>query len=231
MPCALNDMQNLYQLENLGKSFEHGELEIFSGLNLTIKQGESIAIIGASGSGKSTLLHIMGALDKPTTGRTLFQGQDLAEMSLEQQAEFRNRSLGFVFQFHHLLPEFTALENVALPGVIAGKEMKAMLPRATELLERVGLTDRRNSRPATLSGGERQRAAIARAVIMQPRVILADEPTGNLDAHTGEQVGKLLFELNKELGMTLVVVTHNQELAASMDRKLELRGGKLYESY
>lgn len=219
----------IYQLENVGKSFEGGRLEIFANLNMTVAAGEALAIVGSSGSGKSTLLHIMGALDKPSAGKALFRGSDLAAMSHEEQARFRNQSLGFVFQFHHLLPEFSALENVALPGLIAGRKMAEMLPQARELLERVGLGERMESRPATLSGGERQRAAIARALILRPAVILADEPTGNLDEQTGAQVGRLLFELNRELGMTLVVVTHNQDLAASMDRRLELRGGALYE--
>lgn len=222
-------MQPIYKLENIGKSFDNGSLEIFSGLNFDVASGESLAIVGASGSGKSTLLHIMGALDKSTTGNVLFQGRDLALMTADEQAAFRNQSLGFVFQFHHLLPEFSALENVALPGLIAGKKMADMLPKAKNLLERVGIARRMDARPATLSGGERQRAAIARALIMNPVAVLADEPTGNLDEQTGEQVGKLLFELNHELGMTLVVVTHNLELAARMDRRLELRGGELHE--
>lgn len=221
--------QPIYKLENVGKSFDSGSLEIFSGLGMAVAAGESLAIVGASGSGKSTLLHIMGALDKPTTGTVFFEGRNLAQMKPDEQARFRNHSLGFVFQFHHLLPEFSALENVALPGLIAGKSMAAMLPGAKELLERVGLANRMDARPATLSGGERQRAAIARALVMHPSVILADEPTGNLDEQTGVQVGRLLFELNRELGMTMVIVTHNQELAASMDRRLELRGGDLHE--
>lgn len=225
----MNDSKPIYRLEKLGKSFEEGKLEIFADLDLEIMPGQSVAILGASGSGKSTLLHIMGALDKPTSGRALFDGNDLACMNMEEQAQFRNRSLGFVFQFHHLLPEFTALENVAMPGLIAGGKMPQLLPEAARLLERVGLKDREESRPATLSGGERQRAAIARALFMKPRVMLADEPTGNLDSHTGATVAELLFQLNRELHMTLVIVTHNRELALGMDRRLELKGGKLYE--
>lgn len=222
-------MAPLYRLENLGKKFAGEEHEIFHGLNLTISQGETVAIVGSSGSGKSTLLHIMGALDKPTSGRVLYEDRDLAKMKVEEQARFRNLSLGFVFQFHHLLPEFTALENVALPGLIAGRTLPSILPEARALLCRVGLEERMESKPTTLSGGERQRAAIARALLMKPKVILADEPTGNLDAITGHKVAELLFELNKELGMTLVVVTHNRELATGMDRILELKGGELYE--
>lgn len=224
-------MAAIYRLENVGKTFTGAEekLDLFSNINMTVNSGESLAIVGASGSGKSTLLHLMGALDSPTSGTILFEDKPLSDMSPAEQAQFRNRSLGFVFQFHHLLPEFSAVENVALPGLIAGQNMDAMLPKAKELLERVGMGHRMDSRPATLSGGERQRAAIARALILNPKVILADEPTGNLDEQTGAQVGKLMLELNRELGMTLVVVTHNRELAASMDRGLELRGGSIYE--
>ncbi|MBD5641546.1 MAG: ABC transporter ATP-binding protein [Desulfovibrio sp.] len=224
-------MATVYKLENVGKTFSVAgeELEIFKNLNLDVEKGEALAIVGSSGSGKSTLLHLMGALDRPSRGEILFAGESLASMSQAGQAHFRNRRLGFVFQFHHLLPEFSALENVALPGLIAGRKMAEMLPRARQMLERVGLGSRMGSRPATLSGGERQRAAIARALILNPEVILADEPTGNLDEHTGAQVGELLLELNRELGMTLVVVTHNQDLAARMGRILELRGGALYE--
>lgn len=224
-------MAPIYRLENVGKTFSGAEekLDLFSGINMVVNQGESLAIVGASGSGKSTLLHLMGALDRPTSGQVLFEGQSLAEMTAAEQAHFRNKSLGFVFQFHHLLPEFSAAENVALPGLIAGRKMQEMLPAARELLERVGLEHRMESRPATLSGGERQRAAIARALILKPKVILADEPTGNLDEQTGAHAGRLMLNLNRELGTTLVVVTHNQELAASMDRSLELRGGSLYE--
>lgn len=224
-------MNPVYKLENIGKTFAAAgeELAIFKDLNLTVQKGEALAIVGASGSGKSTLLHLMGALDKPTQGEILFTGENLASMSATEQAHFRNRRLGFVFQFHHLLPEFSALENVALPGLIAGKKMADMMKRGRDMLERVGMGHRLDSRPATLSGGERQRAAIARALVMNPEVILADEPTGNLDEHTGAQVGELMLELNRELGMTLIVVTHNQELAARMGRVLELRGGALYE--
>lgn len=221
----------IYELENIGKSFTGAEekLRIFSNINFTVNSGESLAIVGASGSGKSTLLHIMGCLDRPSEGRILYDGKNLAEMSLVEQAHFRNSQLGFVFQFHHLLPEFTAIENVTLPGLIAGEKMNVLLPRAKELLERVGMEHRMRSRPQTLSGGERQRAAIARALILNPAVLLADEPTGNLDENTGEQVGKLMLDLNREMGTTLVVVTHNRELAAKMDRGLELKGGSIYE--
>ena len=224
-------MSELYKFSDVGKKFSGpGEnLEIFKNINLIVEEGEALAIVGASGSGKSTLLHLMGALDTPSTGIVAFDGRDMALMSPDQKAAFRNKTLGFVFQFHHLLPEFSALENVAMPAVIGGARRAAVLPEARAMLERVGLADRADSKIATLSGGERQRVAIARAVLLRPRVLLADDPTGNLDEITGAQVGDMLNELNRELGMTLVVVTHNLDLAARMDRGLELRAGALYE--
>lgn len=224
-------MSELYKFSDVGKKFSGpGEnLEIFKNINLIVDEGEALAIVGASGSGKSTLLHLMGALDTPSTGIVAFDGRDMALMRPDQKAAFRNKTLGFVFQFHHLLPEFSALENVAMPAVIGGARRAAVLPEARAMLERVGLADRADSKIATLSGGERQRVAIARAVLLRPRVLLADEPTGNLDEITGAQVGDMLNELNRELGMTLVVVTHNLDLAARMDRGLELRAGALYE--
>lgn len=224
-------MSVLYKFSNVGKTFsapgEH--LEILKDINLVVKEGEALAIVGTSGSGKSTLLHLMGALDTPSTGAVFFDGQDMARMTPDQKAAFRNRTLGFVFQFHHLLPEFSAVENVAMPAIIGGERQTAIMPKAREMLERVGLSARMESKISTLSGGERQRVAIARAVLMRPRVLLADEPTGNLDEGTGAQVGTLMNELNRELGMTLVVVTHNRELAAGMGRTLELKAGTLYE--
>lgn len=223
-------MSELYQFVAVSKRFSGPEnLEIFKDINLVVHTGESLAIVGASGSGKSTLLHLMGALDSPTEGKVLFDGRDMACMTPDEKARFRNETLGFVFQFHHLLPEFTAEENVAMPALVAGRSRGEALPEARAMLDRVGLAHRCNSSVATMSGGERQRVAIARAVLMRPRVLLADEPTGNLDEATGAQVGALLSELNRELGMTLVVVTHNNELAATMNRSLELRAGILYE--
>lgn len=224
-------MSLLYRIENIGKSFSDSEktLEILKNINLEINTGISLGIIGASGSGKSTLLNILGTLDKPTTGKIFFENYDLAAMNLQKQAAFRNKALGFVFQFHHLLPEFTALENVAIPGFIARKPKTEILVKASQLLERVGLSSRQNARPATLSGGERQRVAIARALLLNPKVILADEPTGNLDENSAMQVCELLLQLNKELGITLVIVTHNHDIANKMDRILELRAGELYE--
>ena len=224
-------MSELYKFSDVGKKFSGpGEnLEIFKNINLIVEEGEALAIVGASGSGKSTLLHLMGALDTPSTGVVAFDGRDMAQMSPDRKAAFRNKTLGFVFQFHHLLPEYSALENVSMPALIGGARRADVLPEARAMLERVGLAARADSKIATLSGGERQRVAIARAVLLRPRVLLADEPTGNLDEISGAQVGDLLQELNRELGMTLVVVTHNLELAARMDRGLELRAGALYE--
>ena len=224
-------MDSLYTFANVTKSFAGpGEtLDIIRGVNLTVNRGEALAIVGASGSGKSTLLHLMGALDTPSSGVVAFEGRDLTSMGEDEKARFRNRTLGFVFQFHHLLPEFTAEENVAMPAIIGGARREAILPQAREMLDRVGLAHRAGGRVSTLSGGERQRVAIARAVLQKPRVLLADEPTGNLDEHNGAQIGSLLLELNRELGMTMVIVTHNLELAAKMDRGLELRSGALYE--
>ena len=224
-------MSALYTFSNVGNKFAtpSEDIEIIKDISLVVEEGEMLAIVGQSGSGKSTLLHLMGALDTPSTGEICFEGRDMALMSADQKADFRNKTLGFVFQFHHLLPEFSALENVAMPAIIGGASQRAVLGRAREMLDRVGLSARMESKIATLSGGERQRVAIARAVFMRPRVLLADEPTGNLDEVTGAQVGALMNELNRELGMTLVVVTHNRELAAGMGRTLELKAGTLYE--
>lgn len=227
----MNNRSELYKFIAVNKIYKGHEegVAVFRDLNLMVYAGESLAVVGRSGSGKSTLLHLMGALDKPTSGTIEFDGQDMAKMSPDEQAHFRNSSLGFVFQFHHLLPEFSALENVAMPGLIAGMPKHGIMDKAAAMLERVGLADRMNHRPAIMSGGERQRVAIARALSLGPRVVLADEPTGNLDEKTGARIGDLLLELNAELGTTLVIVTHNQELAARMDRSLELRAGALYE--
>jgi lipoprotein-releasing system ATP-binding protein len=222
-------MAEIYRFTDVGKKFSApGEnLEIFKNINFAVEEGEALAIVGTSGSGKSSLLHLMGALDTPTSGEILFDGRVMARMSPDEKADFRNRTLGFVFQFHHLLPEFSAAENVAMPAVISGTRPADALPGAGALLERMGLGDRIHSKTTTLSGGERQRVAIARAVFLRPRVLLADEPTGNLDESAGATVGALLRELNRERRMTLVVVTHNRELAAGMDRVMELKAGGL----
>ena len=221
----------LYELHDVGKEFAApGEnLIIFNKIHLTIGAGEAIAIVGASGSGKSTLLHLLGALDVPTQGRILFAGQNLAGMTPEAKAALRNRSLGFVFQFHHLLPEFSTLENVSMQAMIGGMSRAEAAQLGARALANVGLDDKAGQQVTTLSGGERQRVAIARAILFEPKILLADEPTGNLDERTGHMIGELLLRLRRELVMTLVVVTHNRDLAARMDRCLELRSGALYE--
>jgi lipoprotein-releasing system ATP-binding protein len=220
----------LYELRRVKKAYQGPaeEIVVLRGLDFRIAAGDSMAILGASGSGKSSLLHLLGALDKPTSGQIFFRGRDLATLSLQEAARTRNREIGFVFQFHHLLPEFTTLENVAMPGLIAGLARREAFDKAKASLSLVGLDERAEHRVTTLSGGERQRAAIARAVLLRPAVLLADEPTGNLDEATGARVGEVLARLNAELGMTLVVVTHNHNLAALMGRRLELQGGELY---
>ncbi len=227
----MSNMPVLYEFKEVSKSFStpSEQIEILSNINLAVHEGESLSIVGASGSGKSTLLHLMGALDIPSGGKIFFDGADLEIMSADEKAHFRNNYVGFVFQFHHLLPEFSTLENVAMQAIIGGMSREKAIQKSKKMLDRVGLANRLEHKVTTLSGGERQRAAIARAILMKPRVLLADEPTGNLDNQSGSRVGELLLELNRELGMTLVVVTHNNELAASMGRSLELRSGVLYD--
>lgn len=220
-----------YLVKNLAKTVDAvgGPLDILSRVNLEVEAGASLAVVGASGCGKSTLMHILGALDTASRGEVFFEERDISLLNTAQKAYFRNRELGFVFQFHHLLPEFSTEENVAMQAIIGGMPRRQALEMAGETLNRVGLAERRKHGVTTLSGGERQRAAIARAVLMQPKVLLADEPTGNLDEHTGNMVMDLLLELNHERNMTLLMVTHNRELAARMGRCLELRLGELYE--
>jgi len=220
----------LYELRQVRKVYQGPaeEVTVLRCLDFTIAPGDSLAILGASGSGKSSLLHLLGALDQPTSGTIHFAGRDLSRLTVKEAAAIRNREIGFVFQFHHLLPEFTTLENVAMPALIGGVERKQAFAQARASLSLVGLDERAEHRVTTLSGGERQRAAIARAVLLRPCVLLADEPTGNLDEATGGRVGEMLARLNAELGMTLVVVTHNPNLAALMGRRLELQGGELY---
>ncbi|GAB6038806.1 ABC transporter ATP-binding protein [Fundidesulfovibrio butyratiphilus] len=220
----------LYRVTGLGKDYQ-GPLEtvrVLGEITMDIAAGESVAILGASGSGKSTLLQLLGALDTPTRGRVLFDGQPLESLKPHEAARLRNRDIGFVFQFHHLLPEFTTLENAAMPGLIASMPRNEVFERAETVLRLLGLEQRLHHRVTTLSGGERQRAAIARALLLRPKVLLADEPTGNLDDSTGQRVGELLAQLNADLGMTLVVVTHNHNLASLMGRRMELHGGELY---
>ncbi len=198
------------------------------GVELTILPGEMLAVEGASGAGKSTLLHILGALDRPTEGKVYFRDMDLFQRSDGELAEFRNRHLGFVFQFHHLLPEFSALENTMMPGLIQGLGQREAIKNAERILTQLGLGSRLQHKPGELSGGEQQRVAVARALMLNPRVILADEPTGNLDSKTGEEVHNLLVDINREQGITIVVVTHNPELSTRMTRRVMLVDGKLF---
>jgi lipoprotein-releasing system ATP-binding protein len=222
----------LLQAVQLEKRYVDGPavVQVLSALDLEVEAGERVAIVGESGVGKSTLLHLLGALDEPTGGRLVFDGHDVFARSEAELAVFRNREIGFVFQFHHLLGDFTALENVMLPSLISRQPFAATRARATELLERVGLKDRLAHRPGQLSGGEQQRVAVARALAQRPRLLLADEPTGNLDPATGEDVQQIISELNQEHGSALVVATHNDRLAAAMERTLRLAGGRLHEA-
>ena len=217
----------IISVRGLSKSFRMGntEVAVLRGIDLDIPKGEMLSIVGASGVGKSTLLHVIGALDKPTSGQVIYDGRDVFSMSNGELATFRNRNVGFVFQFHHLLPEFSALENVLIPSMIGGMEPKEAKHRAEALLEEVGLSGRLTHRPGELSGGEQQRVAIARALMSEPKVILADEPTGNLDTHTAQSVHELLKKLNHERGLTSIIVTHNEKLAEMGDRTVRMVDG------
>jgi lipoprotein-releasing system ATP-binding protein len=214
---------------DLSKSFQNGgvRIDVLKGVNLDLAIGETVAIVGASGIGKSTLLHILGTLDRPDSGTLEFQGQDVFHYNDARLAQFRNRTIGFVFQFHHLLPEFSALENAMMPALINGLEKPNAINAAEEILVRVGLQDRLHLRVGKLSGGEQQRVALARALVLKPAMLLADEPTGNLDNANSKQVHQLLMELNQELSMALVVVTHNMELASYMSRRVTIVEGRL----
>ena len=223
-------MNNLLRVEGLDKSFFEGgeEISVLRGLDMELGEAERLAIVGESGVGKSTLLHILGTLDRPTRGRVTYGERDLSGVEEEALADFRNREIGFIFQFHYLLPDFTALENVMLPALIQGWQWEKARDGAAGLLELVGLKARMSHRPGKLSGGEQQRVAVARSVILTPRLILADEPTGNLDSHTGEEIEDLLFRLNQEQGIALVVATHNRRFATRIGRQMELREGRLF---
>lgn len=224
-------MSTLLQCQHISKTYQDGanEVQVLKDVGFTIGTAEQVAIVGASGSGKSTLLHILGALDKPTKGKVLFESRDIFQFSEKQQAQFRNQRLGFVYQQHHLLPEFTALENVAMPCLIARIPKKQAYEKASALLEKVGLKERISHKPSALSGGERQRVAIARALVMEPQLVLADEPTGNLDDVAGEGIYQLLVSLKESLSTSFVVVTHDRSLAAKLDRTLMLKHGVLTE--
>lgn len=218
----------MVEVKNLIKKY--GSLTVVNEVSLSIAKGELVAITGASGAGKSSLLHLMGALDIPDAGSVLIDGVDLFLLSSRKQATFRNEKIGFVFQFHHLLPEFSALENVAMPLWIARKDKKEALLEAAKMLEIVGLSSRVSHKPSALSGGEQQRVAIARALVNKPSIIMADEPTGNLDSANAEAIHQLFVQLRKELSQTFVLVTHNKELAALADRNLEMRDGRIVSS-
>lgn len=216
------------QIRGLVKTFwsNGNQVEVLTGADLDIFPGETLAVVGASGVGKSTLLHILGTLERPTTGQVLWEGQAVFAMDDKALAAFRNRKVGFVFQFHHLLPEFNALENVMMPGLIARLPQQTVREGAEAILVRVGLKERLRHRVSTLSGGEQQRVAVARALVLDPEVLLADEPTGNLDAKSGARVQELILDLNRERGLTSVIVTHNLELARALDREVTLVDGK-----
>lgn len=212
-------------VQNIHQSF--GELEVLKGVNLHVEKGEIVAIVGKSGAGKTTLLQIIGTLDRPTNGKVLIDGQDVFELNDKQLAAFRNKHIGFIFQFHQLLPEFTALENVRIPAMIAREKESEYQPRAEKLLTDLGLKDRMGHKPNELSGGEKQRVAAARALIMKPDIILADEPTGSLDTQNKKELSELLLQLRHNYGQTILLVTHDKELASIADRVIEIIDGKV----
>jgi lipoprotein-releasing system ATP-binding protein len=218
-------------VRGLSKVFEHGgrTIEVLRGLDFDLAPGEIASVVGASGVGKSTLLQVLGTLDAPTEGKITFDGVEVTSMGPTRLAEFRNREIGFVFQFHHLLPEFTALENAMMPGLILRLPRRLCAERAAAMLARIGLGERLSHRPGELSGGEQQRVALARALLLRPRLLLADEPTGNLDTKTGREIHELFFELNRELGTTILIVTHNDELAQKTPRRLRMADGLIVD--
>lgn len=215
----------MIELQGITKSF--GSLQVLKGIDLTIDKGEVVSIVGPSGAGKTTLLQIMGTLDKPDTGRILLNGTEINRLKERELAAFRNREIGFVFQFHQLLPEFTALENVTIPALIQGVSLGEARRRAVEMLEFMGLSERASHKPAELSGGEKQRVAVARALINHPSVVLADEPSGSLDTHNKEELHRLFFELRDKLGQTFVIVTHDEGLASQTDRTIHMLDGRI----
>ncbi|OGP93507.1 MAG: ABC transporter ATP-binding protein [Deltaproteobacteria bacterium RBG_16_48_10] len=224
-------MKEVVKVQRLFKTYGNGskQVEVLKGIDLTFSHAERVAIVGASGVGKTTLLHILGTLDRPTSGKVLYGGKDIFTLNEKELAHFRNREIGFVFQFHHLLPEFSALENTMMPCLIQGMSKKEGASRAESILSLVGLKDRLPHKPGELSGGEQQRVAVARALVLEPKVLMADEPSGNLDTKTGEAVFDLLQELNQMKGVMLIVVTHNLKLAARMSRQIHLIDGKAVE--
>lgn len=215
--------------DNVTKTFAHngGSVEVLKGVDLRIEEGDMLGVVGPSGAGKSTFLHILGTLERPSGGSVQYDGADITKYSEAELAQFRNRTIGFVFQFHHLLPDFSALENIMLPGRIAGKSPGEIAKSASDMLDRVGLSHRADHRPGELSGGEQQRVALARALVMHPRLVLADEPTGNLDSTTSEQIHDLIASLNRSHGVTFLVVTHSAKLAERMSRVVEMRDGRV----
>ncbi len=217
----------MIEIENIVKSYDR--LAVLKGINFSIEQGEIVSIVGPSGAGKTTLLQIIGSLDRPDSGEVRFDGNNIFSLRPSAMARFRNRNIGFVFQFHQLLPEFSLLENVALPALIAGQSRTEAFGHAQELLKYLGLTDRANHRPSQLSGGERQRGAVARALINRPRVVLADEPTGSLDSANRAELHRLFFDLRRDFGQTFVIVTHDSRLAADTDRMVMMNDGNISE--